>query len=132
MARIYRTKVTALAKALQEPDSRSEATEALRGLVDAILLTPNASGEALQIELRGNLAAMLSATVQSKRSPESDDLSLQVSMVAGAGFEPATFGLAVQWSVDRLSGQSSPRLGVCFRPVSTATEARIRKAPAVI
>jgi len=34
-------KVTALAKALQEPGSRSEATEALRGLVDAIVLTPD-------------------------------------------------------------------------------------------
>ena len=84
MARIYRAKVTELAKALQEPDSRSEATEALRGLLDAIVLTPDASGEMLQIELRGNLAAMLGATVQTKRSPESDDLSLQVSLVAGA------------------------------------------------
>ena len=44
-------------------------------------------------ELRGNLAAMLGATVQTKRSPESDDLSLQVSLVAGGGFEPPTFGL---------------------------------------
>jgi hypothetical protein len=84
MARTYRSKVTELAKALQEPESRSEATEALRGLVDAIVLTPNASGEVLQIELRGNLAAMLGATVQTKRSSESDDLSLQVSLVAGA------------------------------------------------
>src|SRR5215207_5238499 len=84
MARVYRTKVTELAKALQEPDSRSEATEALRGLVDAIVLTPDQGGEALQIDLRGNLAAMLGATVQTKRSSESDDLSLQVSLVAGA------------------------------------------------
>jgi site-specific DNA recombinase len=84
MARIYRAKVTALARALQEQDSRSEATEALRGLVDAIVLTPDQGGETLQIELRGNLAAMLGATVQTKRSPESDDLSLQVSLVAGA------------------------------------------------
>ena len=93
MGRIYRAKVTELAKALQEPHSRSEATEALRGLVHAIVLTPDQSGETLQIELRGNLAAMLGATVQTKRSSESDDLSLQVSLVAGAGFEPATFGL---------------------------------------
>jgi hypothetical protein len=54
----------------------------LRGLIDAIVLTPD-QGE-LQIELKGNLAAMLQATVQTKRSPESDDLSLQVSLVAGA------------------------------------------------
>ena len=93
MAGIYRAKVTELARALQEQDSRSEATEALRCLVDAIVLTPDRAGETLQIELKGNLAAMLGATVQTKRSPESDDLSLQVSLVAGAGFEPATFGL---------------------------------------
>jgi hypothetical protein len=84
MARIYRVKVTELATALHEPDSRSEAAEALRGLVHAIVLTPEQDGETLQIELRGNLAAMLGATVQTKRSPESDDLSLQVSLVAGA------------------------------------------------
>ena len=58
----YRAKVTEIAKALQEPDSRSEATEALRGLVDAIVLTPDQGGETFQIELRGNLAAMLGAT----------------------------------------------------------------------
>jgi hypothetical protein len=84
MARIYRVKVTELARALQQPEGRCEATEALRGLVDAIVLTPDQAREALQIELRGNLAAMLDATVQTKRSPESDDLSLHVSLVAGA------------------------------------------------
>jgi site-specific DNA recombinase len=86
MARIYRTKVTELARALQQPESRIEATEALRGLVDAIVLTPAANGKELGIELRGNLAAMLGATVQRKRPSESDDLSLQVTLVAGAGF----------------------------------------------
>ena len=83
MAAIYRAKVTELARALQEPESCSEATEALRGLVDAIVLTPDQGGETLQIELRGNLAAMLGATVQTKRSPESDDLSLQVRTLIG-------------------------------------------------
>ena len=84
MARIYRAKVTELGRALQEPDSRSEATEAPRCLVDAIVLTPDRGGETLQIELKGNLAAMLGAAQNAKRSPETDDLSLQVEMVAGA------------------------------------------------
>ena len=52
--------------------------------MDAIVLTPDQGGETIQIDLRGNLAAMFVATVQTKRSSESDDLSLQVSMVAGA------------------------------------------------
>ena len=84
-------KVAALAQALEHPETRTEASEALRGLIDAIVLTPN-QGE-LQIELKGNLAAMLGAAQNAKRSPETGDLSLQVVMVAGAGFEPATFGL---------------------------------------
>jgi hypothetical protein len=82
MAGLYRQKVTAPAQALERPETRTEASEALRGLVDAIVLTPN-QGE-LQIELKGNLAAMLGAAQNAKRSPETGDLSLQGVMVAGA------------------------------------------------
>jgi len=60
----------------------ADAPPPLRGLIDAIILTP-ADGE-LRIERKGNLAAMLSATTNAKRSPETGDLSLQVEMVAGA------------------------------------------------
>jgi site-specific DNA recombinase len=91
MAGLYRQKVTAFVQALEHPETRTEASEALRVLIDAIVLTPDQGG--LQIELKGNLAAMLSAATNAKRSPETGDLSLQVVMVAGAGFEPATFGL---------------------------------------
>ncbi len=91
MASLYRHKVTTLAQALEQPEARTEASEALRDLIDAIVLTPN-QGE-LQIELRGNLAAMLGAAQNAKRSPETGDLSPQVVMVAGGGFEPPTFGL---------------------------------------
>ena len=86
MAELYRQKVTTLARALEHPETRTEATEALRGLIDAIVLTPD-QGE-LQIELKGNLAGMLGAATNAKRSPETGDLSLQIVMVAGAGFEP--------------------------------------------
>jgi site-specific DNA recombinase len=82
LAVLYREKVTSLAAALQHVDSRSEASEALRRLVDAIVLVPAASG--LRIELRGNLAAMLSAAQNAKRSPEGD-LSLQNSDGCGGG-----------------------------------------------
>ncbi len=45
------------------------AIEALRGLVDAIVLTANQGGEALQIELRGNLAAMLGPLYKRRGRP---------------------------------------------------------------
>ena len=41
MAELYRQKVTTLAQALEHPETRTEATEALRGLIDAIVLTPD-------------------------------------------------------------------------------------------
>src|ERR687891_2049133 len=91
MADLYRSKVEDLASALQREDTRLEASEMLRGLIDSIVLTPQ--GGQLRIELRGNLAAMLAAAQKTKRSPETGDLLVPVQLVAGAGFEPATFGL---------------------------------------
>ncbi|MCC7415738.1 MAG: recombinase family protein [Acidobacteria bacterium] len=91
MADLYRSKVEELAAALQREDTRLEASESLRGLVESIVLTPR-NGQ-LGIELRGNLAAMLTAAQNAKRSPETGDLCVPMKVVAGAGFEPATFGL---------------------------------------
>ena len=47
----------------------------------------------LQIELKGDLAAMLSAATNAKRPSDTDGLDLRVKLVAGGGFEPPTFGL---------------------------------------
>jgi site-specific DNA recombinase len=91
MADLYRANVENLASALQREDTRLEASEMLRGLIESIVLIPD-EGQ-LRVELRGNLAAMLTAAQQTKRSPETGDLLVPVQMVAGAGFEPATFGL---------------------------------------
>ena len=60
-------------------------------MIEAILLEPD--GEQLKITLKGDLAGMLSAARDSKRSPDTGDLLVQIQMVAGGGFEPPTFGL---------------------------------------
>ncbi len=105
MAELYRTKAQQIAAALVREDARAEAFETLRGLIDAIVLMPeppsrDGDGSArygaqgkLRIELRGNLTAMLTAAQKAKRSPETGDLLVPIQLVAGAGFEPATFGL---------------------------------------
>src|SRR5438093_11458333 len=41
MADLYRQKVTALAQALEHPETRTKASEAIRGLIDAIVLNPD-------------------------------------------------------------------------------------------
>jgi site-specific DNA recombinase len=91
MADLYRSKVEDLAAALQREETRLEASEMLRGLIDSIVLMPE-KGQ-LRIELRGNLAAMLTAAQKTKRSPDTGDLLVPVQLVAGGGFEPPTFGL---------------------------------------
>jgi len=82
MADVYREKVSGLCDALQREDSRLGAMTAIRGLIEAILLEPD--GEQLKITLKGDLAGMLSAARDSKRSPDTGDLLVQIQMVAGA------------------------------------------------
>ena len=91
MSDVYREKVGSLCLALENEESRTGAADAIRALVEAIVLQPD--GERLKITLKGDLAGMLSAARDSKRSPETGDLMVQIKLVAGAGFEPATFGL---------------------------------------
>ncbi|MEP6592526.1 MAG: hypothetical protein ABJC51_02475, partial [Acidobacteriota bacterium] len=62
MADLYRSKIEELAAALQREDRRLEASEILQGLIDSIVLMPR-DGQ-MRIELRGNLAAMLTAAQQ--------------------------------------------------------------------
>ena len=88
MGKIYRAWVLELRTGLVDEDQRAGAVTALRAMVQQVVLTPE-NGE-LAIELVGDLAAMLVAA-NPRENPE--DLRRQVMVVAGAGFEPATFGL---------------------------------------
>jgi len=57
-------------------------TSRIRALIQAILLEPD--GDQLKITLKGDLAGMLSAARDTKRSPDTGDLMVQIKMVAGA------------------------------------------------
>jgi len=85
MAARWRDEVTHLRDALAEDRCDPDAREAVRKMVEEIRLTPRDG--VLGIDVRGNLAAMLDAA-----SP-AEDWQRQITLVAGAGFEPATFGL---------------------------------------
>jgi site-specific DNA recombinase len=63
LSEIYRKQVEHLAASLDNEGIRREAAEALRGLIDKIVLTPN--GEALKVELHGDLAQILAMTQES-------------------------------------------------------------------
>ena len=87
VAGIYRRKVARLADALDNPGERDEAAAAIRGLIDRIVLMPGA--------LHGDLGAILEWTGngQGKTKTDTPMSGMSVSVVAGAGFEPATIRL---------------------------------------
>ncbi len=96
LAEIYRQKVENLREALEnlrealnDEGSRAKACAVLRGLIDEVRLVP-VDGR-LGIYLVGNLAAILDLCA--KKNPGASAAGVQVTLVAGAGFEPATFRL---------------------------------------
>ena len=86
MANLWRAEITELREALTEDRCDPEAREAVRKMVEEIRLTPKEG--MLAIDVKGNLAAMLAAA-----SPTNEDWQRQLTLVAGGGFEPPTFGL---------------------------------------
>ncbi len=92
MAEVYRRQVEELAALLQTEDDKQEAFEAIRSLVDQIILSPE-EGK-LRVDLHGVIAAIL-RLAQAGKNPARHlaDSAEQLVMVAGAGFEPATFRL---------------------------------------
>ena len=94
VAGLYRRKVERLAEALRDPRERAAAAEAVRSLIERIVLAPGAKRGEMNATLHGDLGTILEWTAKGRRN-ETDTPSsgMSVSVVAGAGFEPATFRL---------------------------------------
>jgi site-specific DNA recombinase len=85
-AELYRAKVADIHNVLKNSEATCrEAIAVVRDLVDHILVTPMASPAPVGLTVVGNLAALLSENPSGTGVAE--------SLVAGAGFEPATFRL---------------------------------------
>ena len=95
IAVVHRRKVERLAGALADPRDRDGAATAIRRLIERIMLTPGEKrGEihaALQRDL-GNILAWVGDGT-GKGATDTPHRGMTVSVVAGAGFEPATFRL---------------------------------------
>jgi hypothetical protein len=96
MANFYRVQVTELYEALQEETEakRLRASEALRSLIKAIILTPE-DGE-LKIDVRGDLAGILNVSLK-RKNPATEGRGSQVQMVAGTKCLP--HGLNDGWDI---------------------------------
>ena len=83
LATIYQNMVEKLDVSLRQPETHREAFGLIRGLIDAVMLTP-IDGK-LEIELRGDLAGILAMSEAGKGSAFSPkEKALQTKMVAGA------------------------------------------------
>nr|WP_321249206.1 hypothetical protein [uncultured Ruegeria sp.] len=88
LSELYRSKVSDLAQALSDPSIRTGVLEIIRGLIERVTIQHERDG--VRIELEGALTAMI-GLVQNDKSRLAAAGSVKV--VAGAGFEPATFRL---------------------------------------
>ena len=97
--------MAALEQCLNEPDIRHEAGEALRQMIEKVVLTPDATApDGLAAALHGDLAVILALAMVPERdrrplpgegatSPGTAVSGSLLSVVAGRGFEPLTFRL---------------------------------------
>ncbi|CAN7504757.1 recombinase family protein [Brucella pseudogrignonensis] len=99
-AAIYARKVARLTAALNRPEERQQAADALRMLIEKIVLTPGPERGELYATLHGDLVTILEWTERqavgnAAKTTETaaGATGLSVSVVAGAGFEPAAFRL---------------------------------------
>ena len=97
---IYAKKVEKLTQALNRPAERQEAAQALRMLIEKIVLAPGPERGEIHATLHGELGHILAWTerqafgrASKTNTPGGDSSGVSVSVVAGAGFEPATFRL---------------------------------------
>jgi site-specific DNA recombinase len=88
-ADMYRHKVADLKAALASADAenRAAAFQAIRELVEAVLIHPTAPYRFVEIEIKGRIAALL------QRPEEAAYPESKGALVAGVGFEPTTFRL---------------------------------------
>ena len=107
MALRYRKAVMGL-KAALKGGKNPEAKEHVRALIEKIVITPKEGRKELSIDLYGDLAGILKIATEGELMNTASALTKRlekkvangnflsepsITMVAGAGFEPTTFGL---------------------------------------
>ncbi len=93
IAMVYRRKVERLAEALADPRDRDEAAEAIRGLIERIVLTPGAKRGELHAALHGDLGTIVEWAGSGGRKGATDtpQSGMSVSVVAGGGAPKSSF-----------------------------------------
>ena len=95
IGQLYRRRVENLTKLITDENTQQEAADIIRSLIEKIVITPGQKRGHPCVEIVGGLAAILEFAVseQQKTAITEDSGVRRVLLVAGAGFEPATFRL---------------------------------------
>lgn len=103
MATTYRTRVRELVTVVSSDLEALEARETIRAFVDRVVLTPSDEDPSqMLVNFEGALAGILRLSLgqplgalpsANDKAASSSETALQPILVAGAGFEPATFRL---------------------------------------
>ena len=91
LAEHYASLVSSLRDHLNNADYKDEAATVLRGLIDNIIVQPTKEG--IEIDITGNLASMLTLSLETQKAPRRERCDSTILLVAGTGFEPVTFRL---------------------------------------
>jgi hypothetical protein len=89
---LYRRKVARLQRVLDDEETRSQAVEIIRSLIDRIEVHPGQERGRCEVIIVGALAQILAFAQQKTTAASSGDGGTFL-MVAGVGFEPTTFRL---------------------------------------
>jgi hypothetical protein len=87
LAEAYRRRVSALEKLLDDAELRDEAIEAIRSMIDRIVVTPRGGG-GVSLVLHSNLPRILALCSESTKAPSPGEMGLSLSVVAGARITP--------------------------------------------
>ena len=98
LAEVYRRKIEKLTETLKQPEEQAEAAEALRGLIERVIVTPGCKKGEVTAELYGEFGTILNwVNNDSGKLRFGNDIpvssGMSVSVVAGARFELTTFRL---------------------------------------
>ncbi|MCU4179696.1 recombinase family protein [Bosea sp. BH3] len=92
LAEAYRRRVAELESLLNDPELRDEAIEAIRSMIERIVVSPR-DGGGVDLELHGDLARILALCSANAKTPSRGEAGFSLSVVAGARFELTTFRL---------------------------------------
>ena len=107
MAHHYQKEVKALIASLNNQEHRQEAADLIRSLIEKIILTPKEDNSGLYIDLKGDLAGILTMAANRKSKSEKRELVKQMKEISKELLSPSLLeSLSLQKSMEIGAGRN--------------------------